>query len=75
MYNLNTFLDFLDLEEKRIRIFARAISINLAISGWSVGQKPVGRKSKNNKAKIFPQKAKNRKAGNTIRPKKIFALY
>ena len=36
---------------------------------WSVGSKPVGRKCKNDKAEIFRQKAENRKAENTVRPK------
>ena len=36
---------------------------------WSVGPKPVGWKSRNCKAKIFRQKAENRKAENTIRSK------
>ena len=39
------------------------------IGVWSVGSKPVGRKCKNDKAEIFRQKAENRKAENTVRPK------
>ena len=39
------------------------------VLGLDRGLKPVGRKSKNDKAKTLPQKAEN-KTDNTIRPKK-----
>ena len=42
---------------------------------WSVGSKPVGRKCRNDKAKIFRLKAENRKAKNTIRPKLMYMAY
>ena len=41
---------------------------------WSVGSKPVGWKWKNDRAKILPHKAENRKAKNTSRPKKFISL-
>ena len=38
---------------------------------WVGGPKPVGRKSRNPKAKIFTHKAENREVENIIRPKNI----
>ena len=44
---------------------------------WSVGPKPVGLKSENNRAEILPHKAENRKAESTVRPKNspLLAFY
>ena len=38
---------------------------------WVGGSKREGQKSRNESAKIFPQRAENQKAENTIRPKRI----
>ena len=47
-----------------------AKSSELAKRVWVAGPKTVGQKSKNNRAEILPQKAKNQCTENMIRPKK-----
>ena len=48
---------------------------NCVLRIWSVRSKPVGRKCKNDEAKIFCWKAENRTAENTIRPKLMYIPY